>query len=69
MLERMLCWDRWKIKLYGHYLKGGHYAQAEVVYNEIIDVRSYGKAVIPEDISDESRASFEAVQRINLNLS
>ncbi len=67
MLERMLCWDRWKIKLYGHYLRKGFYKQAESIYNEITDIRNYGKAVIPEDISDESRASFEAVQRINLN--
>jgi len=65
-IMKRLCGDRWKIKLFGHYLKIKEYNKAKEVLNELNDSDIAEIPIIPEDLSDESRASFVKIQDINL---
>ncbi len=61
-----MCSDRWKVRLYGLYMRTGQYTKAEATLNELDDPGRSESPIVPEDLSDESRASFIAIQRINL---
>lgn len=63
---KKICNDRWKIKLFGHYMKVGEFIKAEAVLNELDDPDRSETPIVPEDLTDESRTSFISIQRINL---
>lgn len=61
-----MCGDIWKVKRYGLQMYHGDLTQAETILNELADQRLAEPPLVPEDLSDESRASFITTQRINL---
>ncbi len=63
---KRLCDDRWKVMLYGHYMKYRLYSKADSLLNVLEDPNMREAQIVPEDLSDESRESFVRVQRINL---
>ena len=63
---KRLCDDRWKITLYGHYMKYRLFSKADSLLNVLEDPNKREAQIVPEDLSDESRESFVRVQRINL---
>lgn len=65
-LLKTMCGQKWLMRLYGLYLEHGDIVGAEAVLNELDDPRIYEPPVIPDDLSDDRRASFITTQRINL---
>lgn len=65
-LLKTLCDDHWKIKLYGHYMKHNLYYKADSLLTVLEDPNLREPPIVPEDLSDESRESFIAIQKINL---
>ncbi len=63
---KRLCDDRWKVTLYGHYMKYRLYSKADSLLNVLEDPNMREVQIVPEDLSDDSRESFVRVQRINL---
>ncbi|MBK7096341.1 MAG: T9SS type A sorting domain-containing protein [Saprospiraceae bacterium] len=61
-----MCGQKWLLRSYGLYLYHGDIARAEAILDQLTDPRLYESPVVPDDLSDESRASFIATQRINL---
>ncbi len=62
-----LCGDRWKIRLYGFYMKTEQYNKAQKILQELDTPSKVAPKIIPEDLSYESRTSFVNVQKINMS--
>ncbi len=65
-LLKTICNDRWKKKLFNLYFKLGNYAAAWQVLDELEDPRLKIIPIVPEDLQDDSRASFVETQRLNV---
>ncbi len=66
IILKRLCGDRWRMKLYGVYMKHRLYTKADSILNILENPNTREYAIVPEDLSDESRSSFIEVQKINL---
>jgi hypothetical protein len=61
-----MCGQKWLMRSYGLYLYHGDIVRAESILDQLADPRLYEPQVVPDDMSDESRASFISTQSINL---